>query len=146
MMSETVIEDNKIADAAFGLHAIETGFHSESEINSLRDALTRSLDDADPLELPSYRSPRARRNAYLHRLQALRRDYVNVRLRVVEVEEQLREARSLIEQMRASRGWKIVERYRRCRRMFSSCFQRLRGLARRDVFQTISPADEACAR
>lgn len=142
-MSGTFSENKTVPNTFFQLQAMETGYRSESEAKLLRDALALTLNATDPLELPNYRTPRAHLNAYRHRLQALRRDYVNVRLRVLEVEEQLTEARSLIEQMRASRGWKIVEQYRRWRRSISRCFQSLRGLAGVNTSPAYSPKNEA---
>src|SRR5262249_17319592 len=93
------------------LQTIETGWAPEGESALLRDLLT-----------PSHGS--ANRNAYKHRLHALRRDYVNAHLRTLDLEDQLSQARlrilrlearvqhlsGTLEQMRARLVWKVVER------------------------------------
>jgi hypothetical protein len=62
-------------------------------------------------------SPLADLNAYKHRLQALRCEYAGARLRGLELEEQLAEARlrilhldATLTQIYASRFWKVRER------------------------------------
>jgi hypothetical protein len=65
---------------------------------------------ADPTETPNHPHPLAGVNAYKHRLHALRCENVNLRLRVHDLETQL-------SRMRATRGWQLLERYRRWRRI-----------------------------
>lgn len=113
------------------LQVIETGWGPEGESALLRDLLTPSQGAA---------SGRARRNAYKHRLHALRRDYVNAHLRTLELEDQLSQARlqilrlearvqhlsGTLEQMRARLVWKVVERCRRWRRLVPIWLRRIR--------------------
>jgi hypothetical protein len=127
------------------LQAIETGWVSEGESALLRDLLT-----------PSHGS--ANRNAYKHRLHALRRDYVNSHLRTLDLEDQLSQARlrilrlearvqhlsGTLEQMRARLVWKMVERCRRWRRMVPVWLRHLRRLGRSKNERTASSADEVC--
>ena len=122
------------------LQAIETGWGPESESALLRDLLAQSLEIADPLEVPSYPNPLAGFNAYKHRLHALRCDYVNARLRVLDVEDQLTQSRlrgqqlenhvkfleATLEQMRATLTWRVRERCRHWYRTVSE-WLRLRG-------------------
>ena len=113
------------------LQAIETGWASEGESALLRDLRT-------PSHGPS--GGRADRNAYKHRLHALRRDYVNAHLRTLDLEDQLSQARlrilrlearvqhlsGTLEQMRARLVWKVVERCRRWCRIVSVWLRRIR--------------------
>ncbi|HEY7158414.1 MAG TPA: hypothetical protein VH575_31005 [Gemmataceae bacterium] len=131
------------------LQAIETGWASEGESALLRDLRTPSHGPSDG---------RADRNAYKRRLHALRRDYVNAHLRTLDLEDQLSQARlrilrlearvqhlsGTLEQMRARLVWKVVERYRRWRRMVPVWLRHLRRLGRSKNKRTVSPADEVC--
>ncbi|HEY7426969.1 MAG TPA: hypothetical protein VH682_22230 [Gemmataceae bacterium] len=108
------------------LQAIETGWGPESELALLRDLLTRSPGCADPLDVPNDPNSLARFNAYKHRLHALRCDYVNARLRVLDVEDRLTQSRlrgqqlenhvkfleATLDQMRATLTWRVRERCR----------------------------------
>jgi multidrug resistance efflux pump len=69
----------------------------------LRDALGRSLEQAQD---------RAELNADKHRLHALRSENCTLRLRIDDLEAQLA-------QMRATRGWKLLEKFRGWRRTVS---------------------------
>ncbi len=119
------------------LHVIETASGPKVERDLLVDLLERSpgLEQAlaDPSEIHSYHNPLAGTNAYKHRLHALRCEYVNVRLRIYDLETQLDQSRyrvevlekhvrflnATLEQMRASRAWKLVEKCNRWRRNVS---------------------------
>jgi hypothetical protein len=123
------------------LQAIETGWGPESESALLRDLLSRSSGLADPLEVHNYPNPLASFNAYKHRLHALRCDYVNARLRVLDVEDQLTQSRlrglqlenhvmfleATLEQMRATLTWRVRERCGHWYRTVSE-WLRLRGI------------------
>lgn len=116
------------------LQVIETGCGPKVETALLMDLLARSpgLGQAlaDPTEAHNDHHPLASVNAYKHRLHALRCEYANVRLRVYDLETQLDQScyrievlekhiRFLdmtLEQIRASRGWKLVEKFSRWRR------------------------------
>jgi hypothetical protein len=78
------------------LRLIETGDMPRVETAILRDRLAR-----DPEQRPSL----ADVNAYKHRLHALRCENVSLRLLVHNLETQLN-------QMRATRGWKLLEKIR----------------------------------
>jgi hypothetical protein len=131
------------------LQAIETGWSPEGESALLRDLLT-------PSHGPT--GGRADRNAYKHRLHALRRDYVNAHLRTLDLEDQLSQARlrilrlearvqhlsGTLEQMRARLVWKVEERCRRWRRMVPIWLRHLRRLGRSKNVRTASSADEVC--
>jgi hypothetical protein len=119
------------------LQAIETGCGPKNESTLLMDLLKRSpglaQGLADPTEVHTPPNPLARVNAYKHRLHALRCDYVNVSLRALELEEQLAETRlqilrlearvqhldTTLQQIYASRFWKVKERCARCWRTIS---------------------------
>lgn len=119
------------------LQAIETGSGPKVERDLLVELLARSpgLERglADPSEVHNYHNPLAGVNAYKHRLHALRCEYVNVRLRIYDLETQLDQSRyrvevlekhirfldATLEQMCASRAWKLVERCSRWRRSVS---------------------------
>lgn len=110
------------------LHAIQTGWAPKAESASLMDLLKRSLgldqSLADPTEIQNGSNPLALRNAYKHRLHALRCEYADARLRGIELEEHLAEANlrilrlenriklleSMLAQIYASRFWRIKER------------------------------------
>jgi hypothetical protein len=93
------------------------------------------------------------RNAYKHRLHALRRDYVNAHLRTLDLEDELSQARlqilrlearvqhlsGTLEQMRARLVWKVVDRCRRWRRIVGVWLRRL-GRSKNER----TPADEVC--
>jgi hypothetical protein len=128
------------------LQAIETGWGPESESALLRDLLARNPELADPLEVHNDPNLLARFNAYKHRLRALRCDYANARLRVLDVEDQLAQSRlrgqqlenhvkfleATLEQMRATRTWRVREQCRRWYRMVSEWLRirRVRGKER----------------
>lgn len=103
------------------LQAIETEWGSKAESALLMELLKGSPglppSFADLTEVHIDPSPLADLNAYKHRLQALRREYAGARLRGIELEEQLAEARARIlyldttlAQIYASRFWKARER------------------------------------
>ncbi|GEM_PF-3781510 len=88
------------------LHLIEAGSLPRGETALLRDLLTRS---------PAVGNGLAGVNAYKHRLHALRCENINLRRRLYDLETQLN-------QMRATRGWKLLEKYRRWRQTVSGWF------------------------
>lgn len=116
------------------LQAIETGCAPKVESALLMDLLTQSpgLDHglADAAPVPN---SLAGVHAYKHRLHALRCEYADARLRALEMEEQLAEARlqilrlearvqhldGTLGQIYASRWWKVKERCARWWRMVS---------------------------
>ena len=124
-------EDN--APVLEQLHAIETGSTPKVELAWLTQLLARSpglaLGLSDPHEGHNYHHPLASVNAYKHRLHALRREFVTTRLRTVELEMQLTEARARVQRlenhvqfleqtlhhMRSSRAWQWTERCSRWR-------------------------------
>src|SRR5690349_9086602 len=65
--------------------ALDTGYGPESESALLRDVLTQT-NCAGPNALAVVQ-------AYKHRLQAIRCEYVHVHVRAIELQEQLAEAR-----------------------------------------------------
>lgn len=95
------------------IHLLETGSGPRIETALLREMLARDPHLAkclaDPTETPNHPHPLAGVNAYKHRLHALRCENVNLRLRVHDLETQL-------SRMRATRGWQLLEKYRRWRR------------------------------
>jgi hypothetical protein len=119
------------------LQVIETGCGPKVETALLVELLARSPGLgptlADPFEAHNYHNPLAGVNAYKHRLHALRCEFVNVRLRLHELETQLNQScyhrevlekhvqflDATLEQMRASRAWKLVEKISRWRRIVS---------------------------
>ena len=129
------------------LQFIETGCGPEVETAALRDLLTHSagLFDslADPIEVHNYHNPLASVHAYQHRLHALRCEYVQARLRTLDLEEQCVQARSLIErlesrvklleapleQMKSSLAWKVAVKGFRFWWMISRWLRLLRGSA-----------------
>ncbi|HTU20967.1 MAG TPA: hypothetical protein VMG10_23145 [Gemmataceae bacterium] len=130
------------------LQTIDTGWGPKVESAMLIDLLKRSLGLAqgltDPTEVPNDSNPHARLNAYKHRLHALRCEYADARVRGIELEEQLAEANlrilrlearvkhldGTLEQIYATRLWKVKERCARCWRAVS------RWLPRRGRSQT----------
>jgi len=102
------------------IHLIETGSGPRIETALLRELLARSPELekglTDPAEVQNYHHPLASVNAYKHRLHALRCENINLRLRVHDLETQLN-------WMRATRGWQLLEKYRRWRRTVSGWFQ-----------------------
>jgi hypothetical protein len=146
MTEVTTARPPKRAEAALEqLQLIETGCGPEVESEALRDLLTRSAGLADsltdPIEVPNYHNPLASANAYKHRLNALRCEYAQARLRALDLEEQCVRARSLIErlesrvklleapleQMKSSLAWKVAVKGFRCWWTISQWFRRLRG-------------------
>lgn len=123
------------------LHVIEVGSGPKVEAALLKDLLTRSPDLqqalADPCEVQNYANTLAAVNAYKHRLHALRCEFVNVRLRIYDLETKLDQScydrevlqkrirflEATLEQMRASRAWKLAEK---CSLWSRSLSQRLR--------------------
>lgn len=85
------------------LHLIETGSVPRVETAMLRELLARS---------PEQGQVRANVNGYKHRLHALRCENFDLRLRIHDLETQ-------IKQMCATRGWKMLERLRWWRRTVS---------------------------
>ena len=122
------------------LEAIVTGTAPQVEMALLTELLTRSpglaQGLADPHETHHYHHPLAGVNAYKHRLHALRCEFVNTRLRTVELEEQLAKARERIVRlenhvafledalthMRQSRAWQWAERCSRWSGWFKNFF------------------------
>lgn len=98
------------------IHLIEAENDPRIETALLRELLARSPDLdatlADSTEIQNYHHPLAGVNAYKHRLHAIRCENINLRLRVHELETQL-------SRMRATRGWRLLEKYRRWRRTVS---------------------------
>ncbi|MHB1422053.1 MAG: hypothetical protein ACYC3I_02420 [Gemmataceae bacterium] len=121
---------------------IETGSGPSVEMDLLTRLLAGSpglaMSLADPVEVHNYHNPNAAVNAYKHRLHGLRCEYVNARVRIHDLETQLDQSRyhrevlekqvrfleNTLEQMRASRGWKLVERCSRWRRSTTGWFRR----------------------
>jgi len=117
------------------LQILETGCGPKVEMALLLDLLSRSpgLEQSlvDPAEVHGYPNPLAAVNAYKHRLHALRCEFANVRLQMHELETQLNQSSyrnevlekhvqfldRTLEEMRASRAWKWVEKWSRWRRM-----------------------------
>lgn len=95
------------------IHLLETGSGPRVETALLRELLARSPQLAECLadrtETRNNPHPLAGVNAYKHRLHALRCENINLRLRVHDLETQL-------SRMRATRGWQLLEKYRRWRR------------------------------
>ncbi|HEY7426605.1 MAG TPA: hypothetical protein VH682_20385 [Gemmataceae bacterium] len=120
------------------LQVIETDGCPQAELALLRDL----LHSADPTELRNYPDPLADLGACKHRLQAMRCEYISARVRAEELEEELKKSRydvgrlekhtqflqSTLDQMRASRAWRLVEKCNRLRRTVSRLFQRGRTL------------------
>ncbi|MGH7169414.1 MAG: hypothetical protein ACRELG_03950 [Gemmataceae bacterium] len=129
------------------LQVIETGCGPRVEAALLMELLSRSpsLEKSlvDPAEVHSYHNPLAAVNAYKHRLHALRCEFVNVRLLLHERETQLNQSRyrnevlekhvqfldATLEEMRASRAWKWVEKCSRWRRIAAGWSERFCHLA-----------------
>ncbi|MGH7174517.1 MAG: hypothetical protein ACRELG_29980 [Gemmataceae bacterium] len=119
------------------LQVIETGWGPKVESALLMDLLKQSLglskSLADPTEVRIDRTPLASLNAYKHRLHALRCEYADARLRGLELDEQLAEANlrilrlearvqhldGTLQQIYATRFWKVKERCARCWRAIS---------------------------
>jgi hypothetical protein len=78
------------------LHLIEAGIMPRAETAMLRDRLAQSPEQGPSL---------ADLIAYKHRLHALRCENFSLRLQIHALETQ-------IDQMRATRGWKLLERIR----------------------------------
>jgi hypothetical protein len=116
------------------LQVIETTSGPKVERSLLVELLTRSPGLAqslgDPQEVHNYHHPLAGVNAYKHRFHALRCEFVNTRLRTVELEQQLARSQERVErlenhiqfldhtltQMHASRAWQWAERLSRWQR------------------------------
>ena len=127
------------------LQMIETGSGPKVETELLAEMLARSpglgMSFADVREVHSYHNPNAAVNAYKHRLHGLRCEFVNARLRIYDLETQLDQSRyrveslekhlrfleATLEQMRSSRGWKLVEQCSRWRRIVSGWLLRRAG-------------------
>ncbi|HEY7309629.1 MAG TPA: hypothetical protein VH643_09760 [Gemmataceae bacterium] len=130
------------------LQMIETGSSPQIESALLRELLHRSPgllpNLLDPTEVHNYSSALAGISSYKHRLQAIRGEYIHARIRAEDLEVQLKQSRyeierlqkhieyldAIIEQMRASRGWKLVEKCSRLRQTVSSLVGRLLGSAK----------------
>jgi hypothetical protein len=93
------------------LQLIETGDMPRIETAILRDRLARGSEQRPSL---------ADVNAYKHRLHALRCENFSLRLQVHNLETQLN-------QMRATRGWKLLEKIRWWRRTTLGWLQRQAG-------------------
>ncbi len=91
------------------LHLIEAGSLPRVETAMLKDLLARGS-----VERPS----RTEVNAYKHRLHALRCENFSLRIRIHELETR-------INQMCATRGWKLLEKFRWWRRTVSEWFHPL---------------------
>lgn len=139
-------EDNKAELEV--LQAIETGSSPQVDRTLLRELLHRSPgllpNLLDPTEVHNYQSALAGISAYKHRVQAIRCEYLHVRIQNEELEKQLMQSRgeierlqrhveyldAIIHQMQASRGWKLVEKCSRLRQTVSQRVERLLGLAK----------------
>jgi hypothetical protein len=120
------------------LQAIEMDNSPRVETALLRQLLYH----ADSTDTPNYAGPLADLSACKHRLQAMRCEYISARVRAEELEIELKQARytigrlekhtrflqSTLDQMLASRAWKVVEKCNRLRRTVSGLFGRGRGL------------------
>jgi hypothetical protein len=133
--------------ALASLQAIETGSSPQVESALLRELLQRSpgllASLVDPTAVHNYRGALAGISAYKHRLQAIRGEYIQARIRAEELEIQLKESRyeigclqkhieyldGILGQMRASRGWQMVEKCSQLRRSISRLVGRLLGSA-----------------
>ena len=82
------------------LQLVETGSIPRVETALLRDALMRR-----PEREPGFTEA----NTYKHRIHALRNENCSLRLRIQDLATQL-------DQMRATRGWKLLEKIRGWRR------------------------------
>jgi hypothetical protein len=129
------------------LHVIETDCGPKVERSLLLDLLNRSTGFAqsslDPVEARNDQNPLASLNAYKHRLQAIRCEYVSAHLRAETLEARLAESRSAIQQlerdieflrftldqMLASRAWKLLETCSQWRRWASQLVGRILGSA-----------------
>jgi hypothetical protein len=127
------------------LHLIETEGGPKVEQSLLVEMLNRSSGFpeylADPAEVQNYHNPFASLNAYKHRIQAIRCEFVNAHLRAESLALQLAESRSAIqrleqhteylrftlEQMQASRAWKLLEKCSGWRRAVSQLIGRILG-------------------
>src|SRR5579884_1891706 len=89
-----------VASGLEPLHLIEAGSFPRVETAMLKDLLSRGS-----VQQPS----RAEVNAYKHRLHALRCENFTLRIRIHELETR-------INQMCATRGWKLLEKIRWWRR------------------------------
>jgi hypothetical protein len=141
---------------AFGerLQILETGCGPRVDTALLVDLLSRSpgLEKSlvDPVEVHGYPNPLAAVNAYKHRLHALRCEFVNVRLRMHDLETQLNQSRyrnevlekhvrfldATLEEMQASRAWKWVEKISRWRRIMAGWRERFYQVASRFISGT----------
>ena len=120
------------------LQAIEMDSCPQAELALLRQLLHR----ADPTDLRNYPGPLADLSACKHRLQAMRCEYISARVRAEELEVELKKSRyevgrlekhtqflqSTLDQMQASRAWRLVEKCSRLRQTVSRLFQRGRTL------------------
>jgi hypothetical protein len=141
------------------LYVIETDCGPRTDLASLLSRLKQSqgfLEGvADQTEVPLSHHPLASLNAYKHRLQAVRWEYVNARLQVEDLEGQVKllecrlaEAqaglRSLedrlaeagretvfyryaLEKMKESRAWQILRSWRRFRQAALGFWRRISG-------------------
>ncbi len=89
------------------LHLIETGTIPRIETAMLKDRLVQNPEQGPGL---------AEINSYKHRLHAVRCENIALRLQIHDLETQLKE-------MRATRGWKLLEKFRWWRRTVSGWFQ-----------------------
>ncbi len=90
------------------LHLIEAGSLPRVETAILKDLLARC---------PEQRPSPADMNAYKHRLHALRCENFSLRIHIHELETR-------INQMCATRGWKLLEKFRWWRRTVSGWFSK----------------------
>jgi hypothetical protein len=90
------------------LHLIEAGIMPRVETALLRDRLAQS---------PELGLSLADLNTYKHRLHALRCENFILRLQIHDLE-------TLVSQMRATRGWKMLERFRWWRRTVLGWFSK----------------------
>jgi hypothetical protein len=127
------------------LQAIETGSGPKVETELLRELLRRSpgleAGLGDRHEVHNFQHPLAGVNAYKHRLHALRCEFVNTRLKTVELETQLARSQEQVKrlenhvrflentlhQMRASRAWQWTERCSRWHRTLRLWLRNLLG-------------------
>lgn len=130
------------------LQVIETGSGPQVEAVLLKELLAQSpglrATLADPFEAHQYQGPLAGVNAYKHRLHALRCEFVNVRLRLHEMETQLTQSNyhrevlqkhvqfldTTLAQIRSSRAWQWTEKFSRWHRRIMHCFAHVFSTAR----------------
>jgi hypothetical protein len=98
-----MVVNHSIEPCLEDLQLVETGSIPRVETALLRDVLARRPERGQDFAVL---------NAYKHRLNAIRSENCTLRQRVQDLETQLA-------QMRATRGWKLLEKFRSWRRTVS---------------------------